>query len=86
MGGSVRRDGATLKGPDEALLPFLAHGFVLNFCQCPGDTRIGAVDVVVDDVPLPIFQTVFFVPDIQRSALEFDGAAIAADGTALLGC
>ena len=81
-----RRDGAPLQCPDKPLLPFLANTFVLYFRQCACHPVVGAVDVGVYRVPLAVFKSVFFVPDIQGSSLEFDVGSGAADGRALLGC
>ncbi len=65
------RDCTVLQCPQELVIPLLAFLHAgLDISQGPGDTRIGTLDVLVEDFTGFGLEAVFFVPDVVRGGLQ----------------
>src|SRR5699024_6843318 len=70
-GNASGRDGASPERPQEFTIPVdLLVAALLHFGQGAGDTLVGVVDLLVDDVPRLRLETVLLVPDVERRFLE----------------
>src|SRR6185437_5242045 len=71
---------AVAQGPDETLVPALAHLFALHVGQRAGDTLIGVVHRAIERLALLGRQPILLVPDVQGCFLERDGGEVSMHG------
>ena len=70
-GDAAGRNGTASQCPQKAFIPVrLAFGIRFGFRQRLGNPTIGIVDGLIDRHAVFGFQSVFFIPDIQRGRLQ----------------
>ena len=66
------RDSTVLECPYKAFFPLGAFLFGFNIGECFGNALVGCIDICIYGFLLLVFESVFFIPDVEGCVLHLD--------------